>query len=138
MRGIVPIGYTVFALVLGVAHGIVIRRPLPALALTLAVFTFVQIAMPLWIRPHLVTPVTKNVTFTMARLDSIEGNPQDGILRISLNTGGRGDWLLSNKTVDATGPAAALPAWATACRGHRPRRRHKWHGCRVRAHSRLA
>ena len=56
-RGIVPIGYAAFAFVLGVLIGLMVRRTVPAMAITLAVFAIVQIAMPLWIRPHLITPV---------------------------------------------------------------------------------
>ncbi|MFE5088408.1 hypothetical protein [Streptomyces mirabilis] len=48
-RGVVPIGYAALAFALGVLF----RRTLPAMATTLAVFTVVQIAMSLWIRPHL-------------------------------------------------------------------------------------
>jgi hypothetical protein len=115
MRGIAPIGYTVFALVLGVTLGIVLRRPLPAMALTLAVFTFVQIAMPLWIRPHLVPPVQHNVAITVARLDGIQSNGPGQLSRITVTTGGKGDWLLSNQTVDAKGHASALPSWLGQC-----------------------
>jgi ABC-2 family transporter protein len=115
MRGIAPIGYTVFALVLGVAFGIVLRRPLPAMALTLAVFTFAQIAMPLWVRPHLVEPVQKSVTFSGTTFDGLEVGGPNGSVRISVNTGGRGDWVLSNETVDSTGQVAALPSWFSDC-----------------------
>ncbi|MER6378026.1 MULTISPECIES: hypothetical protein [Streptomyces] len=48
-RGVVPIGYAALAFAVGVPF----RRTLSAMAITLAVFTTVQIAMPLWIRPHL-------------------------------------------------------------------------------------
>jgi len=34
---------------------VIIRRTIPAMAVTLAGSTFVQIAMPNWIRPHLIT-----------------------------------------------------------------------------------
>ncbi|HEY3037008.1 MAG TPA: ABC transporter permease, partial [Streptosporangiaceae bacterium] len=56
-RDIAPIGYAAFAFALGVAAGVLIRRTVPAMAVTLAVFAFVQIAVPLWVRPHLMTPV---------------------------------------------------------------------------------
>ena len=55
--------------------GLVLRRSVPAMAVTLAVYTVVQIAMPLWVRPHLTPPVTKTVAFSMDRLDGIEGDP---------------------------------------------------------------
>jgi ABC-type transport system involved in multi-copper enzyme maturation permease subunit len=117
MRGIAPIGYAVFAVVLGVTVGVLLRRSLPAMAITLAVFTFVQIAMPLWVRPHLMTPAQQTVTFTRSRLDSITitDNGAGAPMRLSVNTGGAGDWVLSNQTVDAAGQAAALPSWMSDC-----------------------
>src|ERR1700761_5547637 len=51
-RGITPLGYAAFAFALGAAAGALIRRVLPAMAVTLAIFAAVQIAMPLWIRPN--------------------------------------------------------------------------------------
>lgn len=115
MRGIAPVGYTVFAVVLGVTVGIVLRRSVPAMALTLVIFTFVQIAMPLWVRPHLVPPVQKNITISRATFDGLNINGPGGQVRISVRTGGQGDWVLSNETVDATGQVAALPAWLNDC-----------------------
>ncbi|MGH3201525.1 MAG: hypothetical protein ACRDOA_05765 [Streptosporangiaceae bacterium] len=56
-RDITPIGYAAFAFALGVTAGMLIRRTVPAMAITLAVFAAVQVVMPLWIRPHLITPV---------------------------------------------------------------------------------
>jgi hypothetical protein len=115
MRGVVPVGYAVFALVLGVAFGLVLRRSLPALALTLAVFTAVQVAVPLWVRPHLIPPVRHSITFSTDRLDSIFGDPNGGAVRIALTTGHHGDWILANDTVDSTGRVASLPSWFSTC-----------------------
>jgi hypothetical protein len=114
MRGIVPVAYVVFAVVLGAALGLVLRRSVPAMALTLVVYVVVQIAMPLWVRPHLWPPVTKTVAFSMDRLDGIQGDPS-GNASISLNTGGHGDWILSNRTVNSAGHYAALPTWMVQC-----------------------
>ncbi|MEP6761846.1 MAG: ABC transporter permease subunit [Sporichthyaceae bacterium] len=117
MRGITPISYAVFALVLGVAIGLVVRRPVPAMAITLVVFIFVQIAVPLWVRPHLVPTAEQTVTFNRERLDgiSINDNGPSSPMRITVNTGGPGNWVLSNQTVDATGRPTALPAWMSDC-----------------------
>ena len=52
-RGIVPIGYAAFAFALGVTVGMLVRRTVPAMAITLAVFVAVQVAMPLLVRAHL-------------------------------------------------------------------------------------
>ena len=57
-RGIVPMGYAAFAFVLGVTVGMLVRRTLPAMALTLALFAVIQLAMPALVRPHLMAPVT--------------------------------------------------------------------------------
>lgn len=54
-RGVVPMAPAVFAFVLGVALGMVIRRTLPAMATTLVVYAAAQITVPMWIRPHLAT-----------------------------------------------------------------------------------
>ena len=115
MRGVAPVGYAVFALVLGVAIGMVMRRPVPAMALTLVVFTFVQIAVPLWIRPHLVSPNQQTVTITTERLDGIESSGPGAPLHITVTTGNHDDWILSNQTVDGTGQPVALPTWMADC-----------------------
>jgi hypothetical protein len=55
-HGITPLGYAAFAFTLGVTAGVLIRRAIPAMALTLVIFAAIQVAMPLWIRPHLYPP----------------------------------------------------------------------------------
>ena len=62
-HGITPLGYAAFAFVLGVTAGALIRRTIPAMAVTLAVFAALQVAMPLWIRPHFV-PADRTVIST--------------------------------------------------------------------------
>ena len=117
MRGVVPVGYAVFAVVLGATLGAVLRRSLPAMAITLAVVIFVQIAVPTWVRAHLVPTAEQTVTFDRERLDGISiGDTGPGSpLRITVNTGGAGNWVLSNQTVDASGRATDLPSWFGAC-----------------------
>ena len=55
-HGITPLGYAAFAFVLGVTAGALIRRTIPAMAVTLAIFAALQVAMPLWVRPNLAPP----------------------------------------------------------------------------------
>ena len=55
-HGITPLGYAAFAFALGVAAGALIRRTLPAMAVTLAIFAALQVATPLWVRPDLAPP----------------------------------------------------------------------------------
>ena len=56
-HGITPIGYAAFAFALGVTVGVLVRRAVLAMALTLAIFAALQVAVPLWVRPHLFPPV---------------------------------------------------------------------------------
>jgi len=57
IEGIVPVAYAAFALALGTLAGLVIRRTIPAMALTL--FTFVAVRLVVaQIRPHFIQPLT--------------------------------------------------------------------------------
>jgi hypothetical protein len=105
----------VFALVLGVAIGLVVRRPVPAMAITLVLYIFVQVAVPLWVRPHLATPIRETVSFSRERMDGIMGDASGKVMRITLNTGSQGNWVLTNETINAAGRATALPAWMNEC-----------------------
>jgi hypothetical protein len=58
-RDIAPIGYALFAFMLGAFVGAVARRTLPAMAVTLGGVIFARIATMLWVRPHLLPPVHK-------------------------------------------------------------------------------
>jgi hypothetical protein len=58
IQGLAPIGYAVFALSLGTLAGLVIRRTIPAMALTLFVFVAVRILIGALVRPHFMTAVT--------------------------------------------------------------------------------
>jgi hypothetical protein len=121
-HGITPLGYAAFAFTLGVTAGALIRRTVPAMAVTLAIFAALQIAMPLWIRPNLLPAshttvaitgdTTLNLytadsphtfTFTLATEDGLAGQP--------------GAWIRSSGAADAAGhpvstvvPSACSPA----------------------------
>jgi hypothetical protein len=63
-QGIVPIGYAVFAMALGIAAGAVMRRTLPAIAIVFAGFIALRYVIDDFVRPHFITAVTTyyNVT----------------------------------------------------------------------------
>jgi hypothetical protein len=54
---IVPVGYAIFAMALGICAGTLLRRTLPALGITLAGFGAVRLVTALWLRLHYMTPV---------------------------------------------------------------------------------
>jgi hypothetical protein len=59
IQGIVPVAYSVFAVVLGIVVGSMIRRVLPAMATTLATFAAVRIVIAVVVRPHYMSPLSK-------------------------------------------------------------------------------
>lgn len=63
IQGIVPVGYALFAAALGIAAGTLARRTLPALAITIVVFTFVRLVVSEDLRSHYMTAVTKTYAF---------------------------------------------------------------------------
>lgn len=100
-RGVVPISYTLFAFILGVTMGMLIRRTVPAMAATLAIYIGAVGAMPLWIREHLTSVVHATPAFDLARLAGI-GLRQDGRLDV-LAEAPSNAWVLSNHVVTSTG-----------------------------------
>ncbi len=107
--GITPMAYAAFAFVLGAAVGLLVRRTVPAMAITLAIFAAVQIVMPLWIRPHLIAPAGFTRAFDPGNVTQIT-NGSDGHISVLDSTNVPGAWILSNHTVTTadqpyTGPA---------------------------------
>ena len=57
-QGIVPIGYAVFAMALGIAAGTVARRTIPAIAVTLGGFIALRLVISDFLRPHYMAAIT--------------------------------------------------------------------------------
>lgn len=108
LTGIVVVGYTLFAFLLGAALGAVVRRPGWAFALGIPVFTFGRLVVEDWVRPHLVAPAT---------YASLTGSPSPSV---------RNGWLLdsgflpSGRTSPAPGQTwlASPPASYYSCTDH--------------------
>jgi hypothetical protein len=114
-HGIIPLGYAAFAFALGVTAGVLIRRTVPAMAVTLAIFAAVQLAMPLWIRPHLFRPV--HTTVAIGSEIAINGGGPQGNYTLTTFTlpGHPGAWILSSGAVNAAGdPVSTVGACANA------------------------
>jgi hypothetical protein len=109
-RGIVPLGYAAFAFALGITAGVLIRRTVPAMAITLAVFAAVQIVMPLWIRPHLIAPVHATSAFNAANLTEISSINNGSSMTVTAAVNLPGAWVLSNQTLTPAGHVFTGPA----------------------------
>jgi ABC-type transport system involved in multi-copper enzyme maturation permease subunit len=122
-HGITPLGYAAFAFALGVTAGALIRRTVPAMAVTLAIFAAVQIAMPLWIRPNLfpASHTTVAINFNDSTLNLYRtGSPHTFTFTLATDgflAGQPGAWIRSSGAADAAGhpvstvvPSACSPA----------------------------
>jgi hypothetical protein len=70
-RFLAPMGYAAFAVALGTLSGLILRRTLPAMAVTLVLFAAVQIAVPFLVRPHFMSPVVATMDLDQAALERI-------------------------------------------------------------------
>ncbi|MFJ8112977.1 transporter [Streptomyces sp. NPDC096132] len=111
-RGVVPLAHAAFAFVLGVALGVVIRRILPAMATTLAVYAAVQIVVPLWIRPHLAAPDRADVAIEPGVPISIQEGAKEIVVHLEEVPGA---WITSQQTLDAAGRPASVPSSFADC-----------------------
>jgi hypothetical protein len=120
-HGITPIGYAAFAFVLGIAAGALIRRTLPAMAVTLAVFAALQVAMPLWVRPNL-APADHTVRPVTSLGNTLPSQTGPGGTTFTLHAasipGQAGAWILSSEPINAAGQATSTMPAACASVGN--------------------
>jgi hypothetical protein len=111
-HGITPLGYAAFAFTLGVTAGVLIRRTVPAMAVTLVIFAAIQIAMPLAVRPRLLPPDHLTIPVSSAS-DLAFNNNSRGAFNLNADalSGQPGAWILSSGAVDSAGhPVIVAPA----------------------------
>lgn len=114
-RGVVPLGYAAAAFALGVTAGALIRRTVPAMALTLAVFAVVQVVLPVAVRPHLMPPVTATRALSFRDVGTIEiGN--GAAMTVLAQVSAPGALVVSNRTITPSGQVFTGPA-TSACIG---------------------
>jgi hypothetical protein len=115
-HGVVPLGYAAFAFTLGVSAGILLRRPIPAMAVTLAVFAAVQVAMPLGIRSHLFPPGHTTTAIGSGWEGQIHTDRGSFGFSVDYVASEPGAWIISSGAVNTAGqritvtPAVCLPA----------------------------
>ncbi|GGM85669.1 transporter [Dactylosporangium sucinum] len=110
VQGVAPVGYTLFAVALGIAAGALVPKVVPAMAITLPVFIAARLAVALYARPRFATPVTNTFPVVVDPASNV------GSIRI-------GTWLLSSDvrrpdgTFVTSGAVVCPPAEATECLG---------------------
>ena len=110
-RDLTPVGYAAFAFALGVTIGLLLRRAVPAIAVTLAVFAAVQVAVPLGVRPYLIPPVRTVSPLSISNItgtgDGGPGGPGGGAPNPNLSVGTKvnipGAWVYSSQVTAPDG-----------------------------------
>ena len=110
------------AFALGVTAGVLIRRTVPAMAATLATFLFIQIAWPIWLRPHLIPPATKFIALTAANIAhaDLAVGPGGSTILVPRLASMTGDWMISTRNIGPAGHPFNLNT-VGACQGNTPR-----------------
>lgn len=104
-RNIAPLGYAAFAFALGTVLGLLIRRTLPAMAVTIAVFIALQILFAAVLRPNLLPSTTATMPINATTLSQVQGIGQDGDPSGPVEVfgpGPAGAWILSATNVENT------------------------------------
>lgn len=83
-------GYFVLAVGIGILAGAVVKRAIPAMVATLAVFLPIRLLIEFWLRPRYLTPVT-----------AVDVAPGDPTVTDAINSGH--DWVLDRFLVDGSG-----------------------------------
>jgi hypothetical protein len=102
-RNVTPLGYAAFGFVLGVAVGLLVRRTLPAMAATLALFLGVRLGFSYFVRPHLLSPV--HLTQPLAAVVQGFGQSNGGPPMLFTSVNLPGAWVFSTRVVDSSGHA---------------------------------
>ena len=120
-RGITPLGYAAFAFALGVTAGVLLRRTVPAMAATLATFLFIQLAWPIWVRPHLIPPAQKFVALTAANIPdaNLAVGPGGSTIIVPNLPSMTGDWIISTQNIDPAGRPFNVNS-VSVCQGNTP------------------
>ena len=114
-RGIVPIGYAAFALVLGVAAGMLLRRTVAAMAVTLGALAAVLVLVPLFVRPYVIPPEQTTIAITSDDITTITGDNTGLVQQIGVQHP-PGAWVLADETLDPAGNAVSrLPDSVRNC-----------------------
>lgn len=114
-RGLVPIGYAIFAFLLGVTIGMLLRRVIPAMAATLAIYVGAVVSMPLWARTHLIPAQHETIALDTKTIQGISLSESSGTIKVTGQEEIAGAWTVGNRTIASDGSTFTGPADFTKC-----------------------
>lgn len=120
-RGIVPIAFAALAFVIGVTVGMVLRRTVAAMAVTLLLVVAVQVAAPGGLMLLLTRPTTSVTALNLDGRFMVGVHPETNEMQLDAVSDVPGAWILSRTTVTPTGTEFTGPADPTRCGPTDPR-----------------
>jgi hypothetical protein len=113
-RGVVPIGHALFAFVVGVTAGLIVRRTLPAMATTFAIFVAARLAVVNWVRPNVFAAVQR--TYSLTRIPMGIGSRNGGPTTLMADPPSVPNaWTRSVEVVDAAGRPITSSRFGALC-----------------------
>jgi ABC-2 family transporter protein len=109
IHGVVPIGYAAFAFAVGVAAGVLLRRTVPAMVVTLVGFVVARFAVQYWIRPNLASALHKTLPVSLS-VSASAGSSSLGSQATIPNA-----WVLSTTVLDKSGHAVTAQSLLRYC-----------------------
>lgn len=107
LHGVAPIGYAAFAFALGATAGALLRRTVPAMAVTGAGFAAARLAVAYWVRPNLASPVRQSISLTAkSAIPNFGVQQPEGIVSLTPPTVGvPNGWVYSTAIANKSGAA---------------------------------
>ena len=102
-RGLTPVGYAAFAFALGVTVGLLVRRTVSAIAITLAVYVAVQLAFTQWVRPHLFAPVRAVMALNPSDITMLGSDASGNTTHVGADVDVPGAWVYSSQVTNSAG-----------------------------------
>ena len=100
IQGFAPIGYTLFAVALGILASTMWKKVLPAMGITLAGYAVIRVLIETLARPHYRSPLTASIPITST--DQFNSNSKD--------------WIMSNGVINGVGKLV-MPNAGIGCGG---------------------
>jgi ABC-type transport system involved in multi-copper enzyme maturation permease subunit len=119
-RDLAPVAYALFAFGAGVMFGALIRRTIPAMVATLALFVVARIAVEIWVRPHLLAAKLAVVSLARGSTANLGIELSDGGTPHIVASGGApvGSWGQSSYFVSQSGLHVTNSQMATFLHQH--------------------
>jgi hypothetical protein len=100
--------------VLGVTTGMLLRRVVPAIAATLAIYVGAVVAMPLWVRAYLIPAQHETIPLDPQNIQGISISGNGGTIDV-VGKEIDGAWTVGNRTITSDGTTFTGHADPTTC-----------------------